>query len=141
MNVNVKLGTLSADDKLEIQELIAEYSFHEDTGNAEAWGALFTADGRFCGRNKPPVVGRDNLIAFARKRWETKPQVHHRAHWVSNIIIRASQDGATASSYQMSIDKDEDAYRIVSLTGKEDELRKEDGKWRFHVRRVVPLNE
>jgi hypothetical protein len=35
--------------------------------------------------------------------------------------------------------KDDGSYRIVKLSGKADELRRENGKWRFHVRRIVPL--
>ncbi|WP_138471187.1 nuclear transport factor 2 family protein [Poseidonocella sp. HB161398] len=131
---------LTAADKIEIQELISEYSYHEDTGNAAAWGALFTEDGQFCGRNKPPVIGRGNLVAFAERRWRDKPQVHNRAHWVSNILIRATPEGAAAQSYQMSIDRDGADFKIADLTGKEDELRQENGRWRFHLRRVVELN-
>lgn len=128
---------LSADDRLEIQQLMAEYAFCDDTGDAERWASLFTAEGTFVGLGKAPVVGRAALEAFARKRWDDKPEVRRRTHFVSNIVIHPSPEGATAESYQMTIDKFPDGQRVKGVTGKSDELRVENGKWRFHSRRTV----
>jgi uncharacterized protein (TIGR02246 family) len=130
---------LSAADQHEIRALISEYSIHEDCGNAEAWAQLFTSDGSFYGSGKPSVHGRDNLLASAHRRWAERPEVHGRVHWVSNIIITADPLGARASSYQMTTKEIDGVNRITAVSGKEDILRKENGKWRFHVRRVVPI--
>jgi uncharacterized protein (TIGR02246 family) len=131
---------LTVEDRLDIQQLIADYSFYEDTGSAEAWAALFTVDGRFVGSGDKVIVGRDKLAQFAARRWEEKPQVRNWIHWVSNVSIRPSEDGAVSQSYQMTVEAQADGgYRIVKLSGKVDELRREDGQWRFHVRRIVPM--
>ena len=131
---------LSAEDRLDIHELIAAYSHFEDNGDAASWGALFTADGRFVGSGTKEIIGRDKLIEFARKRWDDKPQVRKWIHWVSNVTIAGTAEGARSQSYQMTVEaKDDGSYRIVKLSAKSDELRRENGKWRFHVRRIVPL--
>jgi uncharacterized protein (TIGR02246 family) len=132
---------LTAEDRLDIHQLIAEYSHYEDNGDAASWGALYTADGRFVGSGgDKEIIGRDNLVEFARRRWADKPQVRKWIHWVSNVTIRGTADGAASQSFQMTVEAQADGgYRIVKLSAKSDELRREDGKWRFHVRRVVPL--
>ncbi len=130
---------LTSADKHEIQALISEYSLHEDSGNAVAWADLFTQDGSFYGSGKPSVHGKDNLLASAIRRWAERPEVHGRVHWVSNIIIEADELGAIASSYQMTTKEINGVNCITAVSGKQDILRKENGKWRFHVRRVVPI--
>ncbi len=130
---------LTAADRLEIKALLSEYSFHEDSGNAEAWSALFTEDGNFYGQNKPSVHGRPALLESARRRWNERPEARGRVHWVCNILIWPTPEGAAAKSYQMTVKEIDGTIEITALSGKEDELRKENGKWRFHVRRVVPL--
>jgi uncharacterized protein (TIGR02246 family) len=136
--VKEAVASLTAEDRLDIQQLISEYSFHEDSGDAAAWAALFTSDGSFIGAGRPPVTGTAALVAFARKRWE-RPEVRARTHWVSNIVIRPTAQGAAAESYQLTVDKIGKEFRITSVAGKSDELRRENGKWRFHIRRAVPV--
>lgn len=130
---------LTTEDQLEIRQLISQYSFYEDTGDAEAWGSLFTSEGRFIGSADNEIIGRDKLVEFARKRWKEKPKVHKWLHWVSNVVISPGEHGAKSQSYQMTVEVMDEGYRIVKLSAKSDEIRKEGGKWLFHIRRVVPM--
>lgn len=130
---------LSAEDRLEIQQLMARYSLYEDSGQAAEYASLYTVDGSFVGSGDKKVTGREALARFARDRWETKPQVRKWTHWVSNIVITPTPEGAQARSYSMVVEKSDDGYRIVKISGKQDELRREDGAWRFHVRAVFEL--
>jgi hypothetical protein len=132
-------GGLSVEDRLDIQQLIAAYNFYEDSGDAESWGQLFTVDGGFTGSENKAITGRDNLIQFAKRRWNEKPQVRKWVHWVSNVVIEPSADGARAKSYQMTIEMQDDGYRIHKTSIKLDELRRENGQWRFYMRRFAPL--
>jgi uncharacterized protein (TIGR02246 family) len=134
-----EVARLSAEDQLEIQQLMSRYSFYEDSGQAEEYASLYTVDGSFVGSGDKKVTGREALARFARERWETKPQVRTWTHWVSNIVITPTPGGAEARSYSMVVEKAGDGYRIVKVSGKQDELRREDGAWRFHVRAVFPL--
>lgn len=130
---------LLAEDRLAIIQLISEYNVHEDTGDADAWAALFTVDGTFLRSGKPPISGRDDLRAFARHRWQTDMTVRNRTHWFSNPLIKPSSMGALAETYQMTIDRNGEGYRIKGISGKSDDLRREDGKWRFYCRKIIPM--
>jgi hypothetical protein len=130
---------LSAEDRLAIHQLIAEYCVHEDSGAAKEWAALYTRDGRFISKAGKATVGRDALVAFATERWK-RPEVHRWVHWVSNVTIKPIPEGAEAFSYAMVVAKAEDGtFAIVNMQAKRDTLRIEDGAWRFHVRQVERL--
>jgi hypothetical protein len=131
-------GVLTADDRLEILQLHAQYSLYEDTGHSAAWAGLWTADGSFLGKRGDIVAGRENLLRFARERWQ-RPESRNKAHWVSNIIITPSPGGAACMSYGMLVEKTADGYRILQVQGKKDELRRVDGRWRFHFRESWPI--
>ena len=95
-------------------------------------------DGTFVGLEGKAVTGRDNLVKFIQAR-NAKPSVQTRTHWASNIIIRPSANGATAESYQMTVDQGGETFRVSGTHIKVDELRRENGKWRFYHRRSVPM--
>ena len=130
---------LSVEDRLEIHELIAAYNHYEDNGDAQSWAALFTEDGGFEGSNNKKVQGRATLLEFAKRRFIDKPQTRNWVHWVSNVVVEATADGASAKSYQMTIEAQENGYKIHKLSLKLDELRKENGAWRFYMRRFGAL--
>jgi hypothetical protein len=131
-------ATLTADDRLEILQLHAQYSLYEDTGQCEAWAGLWTADGSFLGKRGDIVAGRENLLRFIRERW-AKPESRNKAHWVSNVIITPAPDGADCMAYGMLVAKTADGFRILQVQGKKDKVRREDGKWRFHFRESWPI--
>jgi uncharacterized protein (TIGR02246 family) len=132
-------GSLSADDRLEIQELITRYSIYEDTGEAEAMANLFTEDGSTVNPRGEATAGRSALAESARRRWES-PQVHHWVHWASNVIIESADGGAQAYSYHMILAVDGAESHIRSVVAKRDLLRRESGRWLFVRREVVPLS-
>ena len=131
-------GELPAEDWLEINQLISEFNFHLGSGNAEAYAALFTVDGSFLREGRAAVVGRKNLVEFIKER-SKRPDARTRTQWGSNVVIRPFADGAVAESYQMIVDQVAGGYRIGGVHVKVDELRKENGKWRFHSRRNVSM--
>jgi uncharacterized protein (TIGR02246 family) len=135
----VQIVPLTAQDRLDIQELISEYCHYEDSGDAEAWAELYTSDGRFVGGGGKLAVGRAALVEFATRRWADKPQVHNWIHWTANIVIRATPEGASARSFQMVIECDGSRYKVYKVSGKDDVMRKENGRWRFYERRVFAL--
>ena len=131
--------TLTADDRLEILELHSKYSLYEDTGQSELWAELWTKDGSFVGKRGNSVSGRENLLRFSQERWE-KPESRVKAHWVSNVIITPTAEGADCIAYGMLLARtDAGEYRIMQVQGKKDKLRREDGRWRFHIRESWPI--
>lgn len=132
-------AALSAEDRLDIQELIARYCRYEDNGDAEAMAALFVEDGSTVSSRGKATKGRAALEEAARRRWEN-PDARRDAHWVTNVIVEPDDDGARAFSYQLIFVIGEDsAIRIRSLSAKRDRLRRDGGRWLFVTREVVPL--
>lgn len=126
---------LTAEDRVEIYELIARYNATEDSGDIEGWVETFTADGNFTGmRQGNSITGHDALTMFATERLKRPDRVSN-AHWSSNITMTPTAEGAQAQSYVLIIEKATDgSLRMRSMATKLDELRKENGRWKFKSR-------
>ena len=84
---------LTADDHVQIQQLVARFGYALDTGAGDGamFADLFTADGSFAA-----ATGRAQLVALARARSEGAAA----RHFVSNVIIRPGERGATCTQYE-----------------------------------------
>jgi hypothetical protein len=133
---------LSTADRAEIIRLFARYTLAEDSGETARYAALFTADGSLAGRGDQLVTGRAALEAYAADRWENRRQVRGHTHWTSNISLNPTADGgATAISYLMVVQAQGDDFSVTEVSGRRDVLRREDGRWLFQERRVLPVAE
>ena len=131
--------TLSVADRLEIQELLARYNFYEDSGQVEPWVNSFTTDGGFMHSSGKSYIGHDELRRFALDR-EKRPGARQSVHWASNLFITPTAEGAQAQYYVMLVEQLPDgSFRIRGMSRKTDELRQENGQWRFKFRGSAPL--
>jgi hypothetical protein len=89
---------LSTQDYIDIEQLYATYNHAIDSGDAEGWAGTFTPDGTF---NK--FAGRDALVGFIQQ-WQEKMNGANRRHWNTNLSIRPSTDGASATVMLMLVD-------------------------------------
>jgi hypothetical protein len=89
---------LSTQDYIDIEQLYATYNHAIDSGDAQAWAGTFTPEGTF---NK--FVGHDQLVGFIQQ-WKEKMNGANRRHWNTNLSIRPSTDGASASVFLMLVD-------------------------------------
>jgi pimeloyl-ACP methyl ester carboxylesterase len=139
---NCEEPVLSAADRLEIEDLIARYNVSEDIGDIDSWVSTFTRDGSFKGeRHGTYITGHHGLRQFAIER-RRRPGVDRYVHWTSNVIISATDEGARAKSYVMTIEcAPQGGFRIRGLAIKTDELRREDGRWRFKSRVNTPWQQ
>ncbi len=136
------LPALTAADRVDIYELIARNNTAEDTGDIEGWVNTFTPDGSFEGRRQGnSVAGHDALRRFATDRLKRPDRVAN-THWNGNITITPTAEGARAESYAMIIERAPDgSLRVRSMATKTDELRRENGQWRFKSRINAPWPE
>jgi uncharacterized protein (TIGR02246 family) len=128
--------TLASDDILAIQKLIADYNHLVDAGDGEAFAELFTEDGSLdTGFNV--VKGRDELRDFAAFVPSMAPGARHM---VTNVSIDGVDDDATARLYlQMWQTAGGAAESKLVISGRyEDALRRNDGRWRFVTRKMLP---
>ena len=124
-------------DILEIQHLAQCYADGVMQRDADIWGDTFTEDGEWhLGPGAEPVKGRDNLKAFWSNVMAGYPNV---LHWVQPGIVDVQGDTATARFYIQENIKDAkgESFRMAGVYN--DEVVKENGAWKFAVRRLGVL--
>jgi len=135
--------SVRAQDRVEIEQLMWDYIRALDSGNAEAYAALFAPDGQF-GRGATAVKGREALkkmISGAREKFavdnnksDKKPPRMY--HVVTNQHIEfVDHDHARYHAYWMGAL----AAGGTTSAGREvNELVRLNGKWLISVRDVAP---
>ncbi|HXR50800.1 MAG TPA: nuclear transport factor 2 family protein [Steroidobacteraceae bacterium] len=128
------MTAFSSSDRLEIHELTARYAWSLDTGDEDAFVACFCNQGELVwdvfeteGRWRGPQALR-RFIAYFRQRPESAGRQHH----VSNLVVTPSDRGARARSYVAVAVRRAEGPHVLNVMGYyEDELEREDGRWRF----------
>ena len=131
-----------AQDRVAIEQLMWDYIQALDSGDAEAYAALFTPEGQF-GRGDTAIKGREALkkmISDAGQRLGTETEGDNEMgrmyHVVTNPHIEfIDEDHARFHAYWMG------AFTSGGVTsaGREvNELVRIDGQWLIDVRDVAP---
>ncbi len=142
-----KATTLTAQDYVEIQQLVARYAFAVDkcTNSGYDYADLYTPDGVFSVSNESGVPGR--LRFEGRERLaqaagggkdgcrdpKTLPG-YGLSHIVVNHVITPSPEGATGKCYLLAIGIGGDPNKIERQGGYEDVYVKTPQGWRFKSR-------
>jgi uncharacterized protein (TIGR02246 family) len=131
-----------AQDRVEIENLMWNYIHALDSGNAEAYAALFAPDGQF-GRGAAAIKGREALkkmVSDARQKLDAEnnsgKKVQRMNHVVTNPHIEfIDKDHARYYAYWMGVF----ASGGVTSAGREvNELVRINGQWLISVRDVDP---
>lgn len=130
-------GTLSAADYVEIQQLVARYAYAVDThaGNGNAYAELFVPDGVF-----GKTTGRSALAKLALSTQADRGGPSYTRHYLTNVIIYPTPEGARGSQYLVAIDVSEGGKpSSVVHGGRYDDryVRTPEG-WRFKDRQYIP---
>jgi uncharacterized protein (TIGR02246 family) len=132
-------AALTAEDKLEIQELIARYNRAVDGGDADGWVETFTADGVFESLLVGVHRGRDALRAFADDFVAGSYDAWSGGqHWIGSVIIEGDRTKAEVFSYHIMYVPVENEVRGVLMAAHQDEAVLTDDGWRFSLRRLIP---
>jgi SnoaL-like protein len=129
------------EDREEIRNLLQEYRRTLDVRDMRAYSALFASNGSWSGKSGEatgPDAIHDMLVAVLP---DNPPAPGSTLwHWISDPVITVDGDRATASSLWMHVRRgDDDRPLLPTLGGYDDELIREDGRWRFLRRSVSPL--
>lgn len=121
------------EDLQAIQELFNEYASYLDRGQFDRYAALFCHDGEVklgpLGRAK----GRENIAALMTENLAAS--VGESYHIISNPLIKLDGDRATAEVMWTVILRSEKDRPVIGMIGQhKDELRREQGQWRFQTR-------
>jgi uncharacterized protein (TIGR02246 family) len=131
-----------AQDRVAIEQLMWDYIHALDSGNAEAYAALFAPDGQF-GRGDTAVKGRDALkkmVSDARQQLGAAKKSNEKAdrmyHVVTNPHIEfIDKDHARYYAYWMGVFT---SGRVTSAGREVNELVQMNGQWLISVRDVAP---
>ncbi len=132
-------NTLSTQDQLDIQQLIARYAWSLDTGDVEAFIRCFARDGALVWDAFDTPLrwsGTDELRHFI-EGLRALPDSAGRQHHVSNLLIEPFESGARARAFVLVTLRKPDGAVQAHVTGHyEDELVVEDGEWRIRRRTI-----
>lgn len=137
--------TLTADDRIAIEELMARYNVAFDSCDVQAWVDTFLPDGVFDGIYAV-TVGAEALGEFLRWHWSDPKLAAHRGsqHWVTNVVIEGNETEARVQCYGTVLSGGRSGNRVMGVWQYHDEVRKVDGKWRYakrYVRAFEPAAE
>lgn len=121
-------GLLTYEDHISIEHLYARYNETIDNGDIEGWVATWTPDGDFNG-----FKGRDGLLRFAKDYINNRDGTRRR-HWLNNLVMRPTPEGAQVNNYFMILDVSV-TPPVVASTGRNiDTFVKTAEGWRFKSR-------
>ena len=130
-------ASLTAADYLEIQQLVARYSYALDMhgGDGSAFAALFAPDGSLGTLAK----GTAQLASFAAQTNKDRSGPAFTRHFVTNVVIKPAPGGATGRSYLVTIDGAENGKPTTMLSGGhyDDVYVKTPEGWRIKSRNYV----
>ena len=130
------LRNLTAEDYIEIQQLVYSYPYSLDTAanNGFDYADLFSPDGEFI---RPPTKGRDNLAKLAL---DQPHGANYVRHYLANQVIEPTAEGATGKQYLVVIDVGEAGKPSTLFLGGhyEDVYAKTDAGWKFKRREFIP---
>jgi hypothetical protein len=132
---------LSAEDVLDIQELVARYGNVLDNGSegGKAYADLFTPDGVFASP-QATVTGREALLKFASGHRPGQGPAYVR-NFAANVVLEPTADGgAKGKVYGVVIAIGENGQPSSIFAGGhfEDLYAKDQAGWRFKRRQFVP---
>src|SRR4029077_11343731 len=127
--------SLTAEDYIGIQDLVARYPFalDADTDEGASYANLFTPDAIF---RQPVTEGRDNLAKLAVAQ-PHGPQ--YARHFIANHVIDPAQGGATGKEYLVVVDIDAPGKpgKMFLVGHYDDTYVKTAEGWRFKTRTFV----
>ena len=140
-----KKATLTPQDYIEIQQLVAKNPYTLDGGleQGKPYADLFTDDGEFHQQTGRVWAGRKELLTIANKAVETPNAL---GHFIMNHWIEPTPEGAVGKQYLFTISPlvDEKSGRrtfTVTPYQYQDVYRKTPAGWRFKSRTVVERAE
>ena len=128
---------ISAEDRLEIQELYARYCQYADLCDGALWAGCFTEDGVFSPSLGPGAGevfrGKDALAAFISAPGRTPLE---NRHWNTALALERDGTEVTAVCYAFLLRvAGVETPRIIGSVTYRDRLAKENGMWKFKERR------
>lgn len=127
-----------AEDRAEIEELMARYLFAFDWGDGDAYAACFVPDGEVDWARETTrghAALKAMCLGFKEHMKTIMGEVPHR-HFVTQTAITVNGDNAEGRAVWFEVSRRDDGFGKSSFGHYEDSLVRVDGKWLFKRRKV-----
>ncbi len=132
---------LTVEERLDIQELFANYCWSLNTGDADGYVECFARDGWL--EHFPPkrYTGREEIRAMLPNLWYGRPHAFMgRQHHPHNFLMERADGELVLAKVQASVtrlDQTNNTYSVFLLVHWDVTCAKEDGRWRFKTMRIT----
>ncbi len=127
-----------AEDRAEIEDLMARYLFALDWGDGDAYAACFTEDGEIDWARET-TRGRTALkamcLGFREYMHTIMGDVPHR-HFLAQTAVTVNGDSAEVRAVWFEAAREGDRFGKSSFGHYEDSLVRQDGRWLFRRRKI-----
>jgi uncharacterized protein (TIGR02246 family) len=122
------------EDLAEIHRLFVDYGQHLDAGDFAAYADLFAADGEVRLGPMGSAKGRDQIRSLMERA--LAGVVGTSYHVITSPRVQIDGDTATSEVMWTVVQRGPDGAPVVPMIGRHrDELVREEGRWRFRLRR------
>jgi len=141
-DTTVSGARLSAEDRLDIIDLFARYSWCYDCSDAEGYAATFTPDGVIEAFGAEAARGRGAIAVFVKKLIASNRGDNDWQHLNNHHHFRATPEGATVYSYWTVIEGNEAEKRhgVHSFGYYVTDCVKQGGEWFIKKRSINRWN-
>lgn len=122
------------EDLAEIHQLFVDYGHHLDAGDFAGYADLFAADGEVRLGPMGSAKGRDEIRSLMEAA--LAGMVGTSYHVITSPRVQIDGDTATSEVMWTVVQHGPDGTPVVPMIGRHrDELVRENGRWRFRLRR------
>jgi hypothetical protein len=120
-------------DRRQIRELQALWGQYEADRNARAWSQLFVADASYIRPDGSITTGQEAIGESLIQHTAARPAGRHSSHVFGPAVIRVDGDLAESATDHVAWGRArmEDPWSIILIGRMHNELRRENGTWRF----------
>ena len=131
-----RTGTLTAQDRAEIQELCARYDQGSDFSDMAMFSFIWADDAVFKASAKLELVGRKAIEEWRRNANEGRKKANAppRRHFNSSLVITPTAEGAKGRSYWVLMDVSGKEPRLYASGYSDDTYVKTPDGWRIKMR-------
>jgi hypothetical protein len=144
MSTETSAARATAEDRLEIDDLLARYNWAVDTDDGAAFASTFTANGEFVTAHKL-YKGTADILELMRYLHEKRDRSQRSLfHFVSNVVLEpleAGDDGSPRLRFVAQLIGpriDDDGVHTLQLGWYDDVLERTAAGWRFARRHFRP---
>lgn len=128
------------EDVLTLHNLLVEYGFAADSGDADLLSSMFTKDAVY-ELDDLRLEGREQIVATIVGQRD-RPSMVSTAHTIGPVVIQVEGNTATARGYsRLYVRQEDESVTLWRLSFNRWEFVREGGNWRIARRTALALGQ